>query len=172
MSEEPNENDFDKRKKALNERLRAKHGDNYRLYERYKMMPHMDLVHSALEKDKIIDGLEIQIRKFEKEIGKLRGKLKIHDPESGDPPDYTGFSFEWTNLRKIVFILKRNAQALTSVQVLEQLLKLEPSKEYDWDNPLNNVSRILNRAIQKNLVVKIDADMGYPLYKTVKMDSM
>lgn len=103
------------------------------------------------EKDSKIEALEKELRKYV--------------PDAGNPPDYSGYSKTWTNIRKVTHIVKRNTKTLTSAEVLDELIKLEPSVQHDWEHPANVVSGLLSRAVKKGLITKIGAQLGSPQYK-------
>jgi hypothetical protein len=61
--------------------------------------------------------------------------------------------------------LNRNPKTLTSAEVLEELVKLEPSILHNWENPVNVVSGLLSRAVKKGLIIKGNSQLGSPFYK-------
>ncbi|MCW3077327.1 MAG: hypothetical protein JWO32_1936 [Bacteroidetes bacterium] len=134
----------------------------------YSQMDHLTLVQTTLERDKNILELEANNMELRRENLELICRLKIHEPEKYAKPNYNGYQTEWSNIRKVVFILKRNFNALTTTQVMQELLNLEPSYKITWNNPSNCVSGLLSTAFKNSLVVKVGSPgMGAPLYKSV-----
>jgi hypothetical protein len=134
----------------------------------YTKLEHSKLVDITLGRDKRITSLEKQNTELQEELIKLRIRLKAHEPEKYDRPSYMGYQQDWPVIRKVIFILKRNARALTSLRVMEELLSLEPLYKMAWNDPANNVSSILSRACKKNLIMRVSSGMGAPIYKVIK----
>jgi hypothetical protein len=129
-------------------------------------MEHQDLVNTTLDRDTKIIEMQKQMEGLRYEVLKLKHELKRHEPEKYAAPDYSGYQIDWSNIRKVVFILKRNFMALTSTQVMKELLRLEPFYELAWNDPSNSVSQLLSRACKNKLIIRDSSPyMGAPLYK-------
>lgn len=150
--------------KKITEKNYKKYGTgNGALYSR---MDRRDLVDTTLKRDDEILEIKKKMDELRYEVFILKHKLKRYEPEEYSPPDYTGYQVDWSSIRKVVFILKRNFMALTSSQLLKELLRIEPKYELLWNDPANSVSRILSRACKNKVVIRDDTPfMGAPLYK-------
>ncbi len=129
----------------------------------------LQLTNTILERDRQITKLEKEMLELRKQLIELQQRLKVYEPERYAPPDYMGYQKDWSGVRKIIFILKRNFQALTSSQIMQELLDLEPFYKMMWNDPANCVSSLLSRACKNNLIVKISTPgMGAPVYKVIR----
>lgn len=138
---------------------------------RYSHMKFEDLVDVALKRDEEIIELLKEMSELKYKAKELEYRLKVYEPEKYDRPNYMGYEANWPNVRKIVFILKRNFQALTSSQVMQVLLTLEPAYKFAWRDPANSVSRLLSKACKHNLITRITSPgMGAPLYKAIRKE--
>lgn len=166
-SEKKDEINLDEIIKKIKEKKHEKYGTGKGAI--YSGMGRRALVDIALERDAKIIEIKKEMDDLRFEVFKLKHELKRHEPEKYAAPDYLGYQVEWSTIRKVVFILKRNFMALTSSQVLKELLRIEPNYGLLWNDPANSVSRILSRACKNKLVVRDDAPfMGSPLYKIPK----
>ncbi len=152
--------------KDRNGEFREKYSDGKQIF--YFKMEHSRLVGITLGRDERITFLEKQSSELKEEIMGLKIRLKAHEPEKYDRPSYVGYQQDWPAIRKVIFILKRNAQALTSLQVMQEILELEPFYKQIWQDPANNVSSLLSRACKKNLIVRVGSGMGAPIYKVTR----
>jgi len=132
----------------------------------YSKMERRDLIDTTLKRDEEISEIKKKMDELSFEVHMLKHKLKRYEPDKYSPPDYSGYQGDWSTIRKVVFILKRNFMALTSSQVLKELLRIEPFYGQLWNDPANSVSRILSRACKNKLIIRDDTPfMGAPLYK-------
>lgn len=157
---------FEEILKKVKERNHKKYGTGKgALYSRMELR---DLIDTTLKRDEEISEIRKKMDELRYEVFMLKHELKKHEPDKYSTPDYTGYQVEWSTIRKVVFILKRNFMALTSLQVMKELLRIEPFYGEAWRDPANSVSRILSRACKNRLIMRDDApSMGAPLYKIV-----
>ena len=164
MSEES-----EKKEKELADAARKLKDKYSRMYNAGKDPDHLQLESTLLERDGQITKLEKEMKDLKKQLMEMQRKLKIYEPEKYAAPNYMGYQTDWSSIRKVVFILKRNFRALTSLQVMQELLELEPFYKQIWQDPANNVSSLLSRACKNNLVERIGAPgMGAPIYKVMR----
>ena len=137
---------------------------------------------AQLAREQLIEyGVELKssLKESEEEVFSLKRKNKIleqrlsrYEPKEGSSADYNGYKIGWPYVRKVQFILQRNFGSLTSRQILDEFLKLEPLYRQAWVDPLNCLSKILGRACKHELMekIKIPGSIGlfYRLLKNKK----
>ena len=89
--------------------------------------------------NKIYD-LEDTIAKFEKKQEKKKSK-------ENDSANYDGNNNDWVMAEKIVFVLKKNKRPMTSLQIIEQLLILDPKLNEIYNDKIKSMSNFIYNAI-------------------------
>ena len=86
-------------------------------------------------KELYYDNEKLTNRVFELEAFLKREKEKNAKDKAKKsiPSDYEGYSKDWVMAEKIIFILKKNKQAMSAREISNELLKLEPN--FQWLKP-------------------------------------
>ncbi|MBL7911679.1 MAG: hypothetical protein JNJ41_11535 [Bacteroidia bacterium] len=112
--------------------------------------------------NKIYD-LEETISKHEKKHGKK--KLK----DSGTP-NYADYNNNWVMAEKIVFILKKNKKPMTSLQIIEQLLILDPKLNEIYKDKIKSISNFIYNTLKLGFIIRSHKAIGggYNYYVNTK----
>lgn len=145
MSEEDgNEKPSSKAKETLSE-LRIKELMEFPKETLAKLVCEQEIEYATLTKDN--KSLLKQNEKLQEEIEALKNKDKSINK-------YDGYDKSKELLEKIIFILKRNTDAMTFIEVKDTLLLLEPELKYRWGNVNKSVTYLLSKGCNLGVLVK------------------
>lgn len=74
--------------------------------------------------------------------------------------DYEGYNKDWVMAEKIVFILKKNKQAMSAREISNELLKLEPNFNFKYDNKVKSISSFIYNTVKLGYVARVDKKIG------------
>jgi len=97
-----------------------------------------------------------QIALLENQITELQRKITDLESALSSTNKYDGYDSGWKQIRKVLFILKSNGSAMSSSEILDALLSLEPKFSDTWRNPKKSICRIIGRALKLGLLLKND----------------
>ncbi len=122
--------------------------DKEQLFEKIKILYY----ENANLTNKIFD-LEDTISKFEKKQEKKK-------PKENDNANYTGYKNNWVMAEKIVFILKKNKRPMTSLQIIEQLLILEPKLNEIYKDKIKSLSNFIYNTLRLGFIIRNERAIG------------
>lgn len=102
--------------------------------------------------NKIYD-LEDTIAKFEKKQEKKKSK-------ENDSANYDGYNNDWVMAEKIVFVLKKNKRPMTSLQIIEQLLILDPKLNEIYNDKIKSMSNFIYNALRLGFIIRSHKAIG------------
>jgi CRISPR/Cas system CMR subunit Cmr4 (Cas7 group RAMP superfamily) len=106
------------------------------------------------QKEKQIVQLERQIENLEAKIISLTEKLSIFYGTNDTLQKFVGYDTEWLYIDKITFVIERSNKPLTSLKIVEVLLKLEPSLKQRLLNPLKSITKVIYTALKLNTLIR------------------
>lgn len=100
-----------------------------------------------------INDLEETILKFEKKREKKKSK-------ENDVINYDGYNNDWVMAEKVVFVLKKNKKSMTTVQIIEQLIVLDPKLNEIYKDKIKSMSNFIYNTLRLGFIVRVGRSIG------------
>ncbi len=81
-------------------------------------------------------------------------KLAMYNGKSDSLQKFASYNCNWLYLDKIIFIIERSNNPLTSNQITELMIKLEPSLTQRLANPFKSITKAIYSGIKFNRLVR------------------
>lgn len=107
-----------------------------------------------------IERLNNIVYELETELKKERKKNSKEKDTKNVRVDYIGYNKEWVMAEKIVFILKKNKQAMTTKEISVELLKLEPNFNNVYRDIVKSLSAFVHNTVKLGYIVRVDKSFG------------
>ncbi|MDP1801948.1 MAG: hypothetical protein Q8L81_11390 [Bacteroidota bacterium] len=134
--------------------------DKEELFEKVK-----DLYYENQKLTNRVFDLEELMSKQEKKIEKKKSKIdKIIN--------YDGYNTEWIMTEKIVFILKRNKVAMSTIQVVNELLKIEPNLNEIYKDKVRTISNYIYNTLRLGFIKRSEKAVGGGYNYVIKQQSV
>lgn len=143
--------------------------DKYR-FSKFESYTHAELLNvlRGLYRDlrtneKIIEANELLMQKKDVEIELLKKKLDVFYNPTFSVTKYTGYNPDWLYIDKVCFVIQRTRKPLNSHQIVELLIKIEPSLSQRLSDPFNSISKSIYNAAKLNRLFRYQktGNFGY-----------
>ena len=122
--------------------------DKEELFEKVK-----DLYYENQKLTNKVFDLEELISKYERKIEKKNSKAERI-------VNYDGYKTEWVMTEKIVFILKRNKIAMSTMQIVNELLKIEPNLNDLYKDKVRTISNYIYTTLNLGFIKRSEKAIG------------
>lgn len=134
----------------------------FETYTKEKLMSLLkELVSELKGKEKVIDSFELEFEKKDKEIEHLKKKLSVFYNQSDSLEKYVGYDPNWLYVDKICFVIGRTKKPLNSHQIVDLLIKIEPSLKLRLLDPFNSITKSIYNAVKLNRLLKYQKTGNY-----------
>jgi hypothetical protein len=113
-----------------------------------------ELHNLQLQKEKHIAKQERLLENRETEIKNLTEKLAVFHGTNDRLQKFVGYDAEWSYIDKITFVLERSNKPLTSHQIVDLLLQLEPILKQRLLNPFKSVTQVIYAGLKLNSFIR------------------
>jgi hypothetical protein len=113
-----------------------------------------ELYNLQLQNEKYIAKQERQLENKEIKINTLTEKLSVFDGTNDSLQKFVGYHNDWLYIDKITFVIERSNKPLTSHQIVDILIKLEPTLKQRLLNPFKSITKAIYKGIQLNRLVR------------------
>ena len=87
-------------------------------------------------------------------INTLIEKLCVFDGTNDSLQKFVGYQKDWLYIDKITFVIERSNKPLTSHQIVDLLIQLEPTLKQRLLNPFKSITKAIYKGIQLNRLVR------------------
>ena len=149
---------------------------NYLKFQGYSQKELIALIKELVElqekNEKLILKQERQLKNKEVENIELSEQLSFFSGDSGDLKKYVGYNVNWLYIDKIVFVIERTRKPLTSHQIVDILIKIEPTLKQRLLNPFNSFTKVIYNGIKLNRLARHfkTGNFGYTYILTSWLD--
>ena len=113
-----------------------------------------ELYNLQLQNEKYIAKQERQLENNETKINTLAEKLSVFNGTNGSLQKFVGYNKDWLYIDKITFVIERSNKPLTSHQIVDVLIQLEPTLKQRLLNPFKSITKAIYKGIQLNRLVR------------------
>ena len=113
-----------------------------------------ELYNLQLQNEKYIAKQERQLENKEIKINTLIEKLCVFDGTNDSLQKFVGYQKDWLYIDKITFVIERSNKPLTSHQIVDLLIQLEPTLKQRLLNPFKSITKAIYKGIQLNRLVR------------------
>ena len=113
-----------------------------------------ELYNLQLQNEKYIAKQERQLENKEIKINTLTEKLSVFDGTNDSLQKFVGYHNDWLYIDKITFVIERSNKPLTSHQIVDVLIQLEPTLKQRLLNPFKSITKAIYKGIQLNRLVR------------------
>lgn len=109
-----------------------------------------ELYNLQLQNEKYIAKQESQLKNKETTINTLTEKLAVFNGTNDSLQKFVGYNKDWLYIDKITFVIERSNKPLTSHQIVDVLMQLEPTLKQRLINPFKSITKAIYNAIKVN----------------------
>lgn len=113
-----------------------------------------ELVDLQEKNEKLIQKLERKLEDRKNKIIELSEELAFFNSDSEDLKKYIGYNVDWLYIDKIVFVIERTRKPLTSHQIVNKLIEIEPTLKQKLLNPFNSITKSIYSGVKLNRVIR------------------
>lgn len=113
-----------------------------------------ELYNLQLQNEKYIAKQERQLENKEIKINTLTEKLSVFDGTNDSLQKFIGYHNDWLYIDKITFVIERSNKPLTSHQIVDILIQLEPTLKQRLLNPFKSITKAIYKGIQLKRLVR------------------
>ncbi len=106
------------------------------------------------------EKLRNKIGDLEETISKYKEKQEKKKSKAKEIVIYDGYNNDWVMAEKIVFLLKQNKKPMTSFQIIDQLLILEPKLNEKYKDKIKSISNFIYNTLKLGFIIRCDKSMG------------
>lgn len=109
-----------------------------------------ELYNLQIQNEKYIAKQERQLENKEIKINALTEKLSVFYGTNDDLQKFAGYNINWLYIDKITFVIERSNKPLTSHQIVDVLIQLEPTLKQRLLDPYNSITKSIYNALKLN----------------------
>jgi uncharacterized protein HemX len=113
-----------------------------------------ELYNLQLQNEKYIAKQERQLENKETKINTLTEKLSVFDGTNDSLQKFVGYNKDWLYIDKITFVIERSNKPLTSHQIVDVLIQLEPTLKQRLLDPFKSITKAIYKGLQLNRIVR------------------
>lgn len=113
-----------------------------------------ELYDLQLQNEKYIAKQDRLLEIKETKINTLTEKLSIFNGTNDSLQKFVGYKHEWLYIDKICFVIERSNKPLTSHQIVDVLIQLEPALKQRLLNPFKSISKAIYKGLQLNRLLR------------------
>lgn len=113
-----------------------------------------ELYNLQLQNETYIAKQERQLENKETKINTLTEKLSIFYGTNDSLLKFAGYNKDWRYIDKITFVIERSNKPLTSHQIVDILIQLEPTLKQRLISPFKSITKAIYKGIQLNRLVR------------------
>lgn len=113
-----------------------------------------ELVDLQEKNEKLILKLERQLEDHKNKSIELSEELAFFNSDSEDLKKYIGYNVDWLYIDKIVFVIERTRKPLTSHQIVNKLIEIEPTLKQKLLDPFNSITKSIYSGIKLNRLIR------------------
>lgn len=113
-----------------------------------------ELVNLQEQNEKLISKQEHQLKNKEIEIDNLKEKLAVFYSTDDNLQKYVGYNVDWLYVDKIVFALERSQKPLNSHQIVDILIRIEPTLKQKLLDPFNSITKRIYTGVKLNRITR------------------
>lgn len=134
--------------------------DKYK-YLKFETYSHKELIRLIKElvelqnkNEKLILKIERQLEDIKNKNTELSQEISFFNGDSENLKKYIGYNIGWLYIDKIVFIIERTRKPLTSHQIVNKLIEIEPTLPQKLLDPFNSITKAIYNGIKINRLVR------------------
>jgi hypothetical protein len=97
---------------------------------------------------------------LEAELNKYQNKIENKKSKECKLINYAGYNLGWVMAEKIVFILKRNKKPMSTKEIINELLMIEPRLNDLYSEREKTLSNFIYNTVKCGYIVRIDKSIG------------
>lgn len=101
-----------------------------------------------------------KILDLEAELAEVKSKVRQKEPKESKTPNYEGFNTQWVMAEKIVFILKQNKKPMTTKEIVNTLLSIEPKLNDAYSEKEKILSNFVYNTLKCGFIERIEKSIG------------
>jgi hypothetical protein len=101
-----------------------------------------------------------KIFELEAELNKYQNKIEKKNLKESRSINYEGYDLGWVMAEKIVFVLKRNKKSMSSKQIINELLMIEPRLNDLYSEREKTLSNFIYNTVKGGFIVRADKLIG------------
>ena len=113
-----------------------------------------ELYNLQLQNEKYIAKQDILLENKEIKINTLTEKLSVFGGTNDSLQKFVGYNKNWLYIDKITFVIERSNKSLTSHQIVDVLIQLEPTLKQRLLSPFKSITKAIYKGIQLNRLVR------------------
>jgi len=113
-----------------------------------------ELYNLQLQNEKYIAKQERQLENKETKINILTGKLSLFNGTNDSLQKFVGYHKDWLYIDKICFVIERSNKPLTSRQIVDVLIQLEPTLKQRLLNPFKSITKSIYKGLELNRLIR------------------
>ena len=107
-----------------------------------------ELVDLQQKNERLILKLERQLEDRKNKGIELSEELAFFNSDSEDLKKYIGYNIDWLYIDKIVFVIERTRKPLTSHQIVNKLIEMEPTLKQKLLDPFNSITKSIYNGVK------------------------
>jgi hypothetical protein len=101
-----------------------------------------------------------KILDLEEELNKYQNKFEKKNLKECKVINYDGYDLKWVMAKKIVFIIKRNNKLMSTKQIINELLMIEPRLNDLYSEREKTLSNFIYNTVKCGFLVRADKSIG------------
>ena len=97
---------------------------------------------------------------LEAELNKYQNKIEKKNLKGSEAINYEGYDLKWVMAEKIVFILKRNNKPMSTKEIINELLMVEPRLNDLYSEREKTLSNFIYNTVKCGFIVRVDKSIG------------